>query len=164
MALRTYADPLPTGCTGTPQAWGGVICNNRIAGLGVPTNTSSADFDEGIALWSTCDTWVMHNTVVSPPGAETFENIEYRYPETFVHLLNNVISVGPLGRDGGTLAPISSTFTYQSPSEFVDAPAGDLRPSPTFASGPGSPISKCITDAAGVSRNTSAPTPGAYER
>ena len=164
MALRTYPDPLPTGCTGTPQAWGGVICNNRIAGLGVASNSSAPDFDEGIALWSTCDTWVMHNTIVSPAGAETFENLEYRYPETYVHLVNNVASVAPLGRDSATIDPASSTVTYSMASDFVDALAGDLHLSPTFSVAPGSPISKCLTDAAGVMRNAAGPTPGAYER
>jgi hypothetical protein len=159
-ALRTYPDPLPSGCTVAPEFWGGLICNNRFAGLGVPPR-SSPDFEEGIALWTSCDTWVMHNTVVSPQGAETYENIEYRFTGTYVHLVNNLLAADPLARDGGAIDPASTNVRYASETDFLNAAAGDLRLSQPI--GLGAPIAQCLTDAAGKPRNMSAPTPGAYE-
>ncbi|HUS33215.1 MAG TPA: hypothetical protein VMZ53_32155 [Kofleriaceae bacterium] len=163
IALRTYPDALPAGCSGTPHLWGGLVCNNRIGGLGVSSSTGN-DFEEGIALWTTCDTWVLHNTVVSPAGAETYENIEYRFAGTYVHLVNNLLSVDPLLRDSGQLDPASTNTLYTSPSDFVDAAAGDLRISTSATIASGVAISQCLTDANGKPRNTASPTPGAFER
>jgi hypothetical protein len=159
-ALRTYPDTLPAGCTGPPDAWGGLVCNNRIAGLGVPARANE-DFEEGIALWTACDTYVLHNTVVSPAGTETLENIEYRFTGTYAHLLNNLLEADPVARDGGTIDIASTNVRYASTADFVNAAAGDLRL--THALALGAPINDCLTDAAGKPRNAGAPTPGAYE-
>jgi hypothetical protein len=162
-ALRTYPDPLPASCPSAPTFWGGVVCNNRIAGLGVASR-SGQDFEEGIALWSACDTWVMHNTVVSPGSSETFENIEYRFTDTYVHLVNNLTAVAPLQRDGGQIDPVTSHYLYASTADFVDATAGDLRLAPSATVPTGAVISQCLVDATGKARNIPAPTPGAFER
>lgn len=156
---RIYLDALPAGCTGTPQVWGGEICNNQIAGLTVGAR-SGPDFDEGIALWNACDTNVMHNTIVSPPAAETFENIEYRFTDSYVHLINNLTSIPPLLRDGGRLAPGSNNVEYTSTAQFVDAQKSDLRPIGPIAGG--TPITRCLNDASGKPR-AATPTPGAFE-
>jgi hypothetical protein len=158
---RTYPDALPAGCTGTPEVWGGLVCNNRISAAIVPSRTMN-DFEEGIALWTACDTWVLHNTIASPIGFETYENIEYRFAGSYVHLFNNVLEMAPLGRDNGMLDPTSANNVYTTLSVFVDANAGDLRPSSSFGSG--APISQCLTDANGVARNAISPIPGAFER
>jgi hypothetical protein len=146
--LRTYPDPLPTSCSGTPTFWGGIVCNNRIPGLGVPSRSGN-DFEEGIALWSACDTRVLHNTVVSPATSETFENIEYRFADTYVHLVNNLLTVNPLQRDGGLIDPASANTLYTSPADFVDAAAGDLRIATSSTLPVGAAISQCMVDASG---------------
>ena len=160
-ALRTYPDALPAGCTVAPDFWGGLICNNRISGLNVPARANNPDFEEGIALWTACDTWVLHNTVVSPAGTETYENIEYRFAGTYVHLLNNLLEADPVARDSGMIDPASANVRYASTATFVDAANGDLRLTQSLALG--APIPDCFTDAAGKPRNAGGPTPGAYE-
>jgi hypothetical protein len=165
--LRTYPDPLPATCSGTPAFWGGLACNNRIAGLGVPSRAGAFDFDEGIALWRACDVWVMHNTITSPGATETFSEIEYRFAGSYVHLVNNLVGMAPVQRDGGGLDPASVTTVYPSTAEFVDAIGGDLRLASTTTIAPGASIASigsCATDAAGRARSTTSPMPGAYER
>jgi hypothetical protein len=166
---RTYPDALPAGCTGTPEHRGGVVCNNRIAGLGVPAFTGVSDFEEGIALWGACDTWVTHNTIVSPGNERTYSEVEYRFPTAYVHLVNNLLQIEPRERDGGQLSPASQNTLYPAPTIFVDAASGDLRLAagedlPQGASIRAPELAACATDAAGQPRDLDAPTPGAYER
>ena len=119
--------PIQSRCrpdgTGTPDAWGGLICNNQIASATVQAVSNAEDFDEGISLSNACDTWVMHNSVVSPGGAETFAEIDYRFPSGYPHLLNNLVGVAPLQRDGGNIDPASFTEVY-TVRPFRDAAGG----------------------------------------
>lgn len=159
---RTYADPLPIGCSGVPDFWGGLICNNVIASAAVVPEADE-DFEEGIALWNACDTWAMHNTIVSPSPAETYSALEYRYAGTYVHFVNNVVGEAALEREGAIqdTTYANSNYVYSSHSEFVGAAGADLR----FAGTPptGAAITRCMTDAAGKARNAAAPAVGAYE-
>lgn len=167
---RMYMDGLPPGCSGAPDHWGGVICNNRINGVGVNPHVG-ADFDEGIALWNACDPLVIHNTVVTPSGGEAMFPVAYRYPGTFVRLVNNLADRAPLPRDGArqdtTFA--ASNATYMSTADFVAATRGgetDLHLTPAAVVPAGASIAGlgCDLDADGNERSSDAPTPGAYER
>jgi len=166
---RTYADAPPPGCSATPDHRDGVVCNNRIIGLGVPPIVANTDFEEGIALWNACDPWVLHNTIVSPAGGETYHDIEYRFPGTTAHLANNLLLQAPVSRDGGQAdaAYLASNALYASEADFVDAAGGDLHLSSTASLGPGASIvglGLCDLDADGKPRALAAPTVGAYER
>lgn len=165
---RTYGDALPPNCAGVPEHWGGLVCNNVIAGLGVPSIGSNADFEEGIALWTACDTLVIHNTIVSPGAGETFHDIEYRFPGSYVNLVNNLLLEAPASRDSGAqnAAYAASNVTYASEADFVDAAGGDLHLAAGSSQQPGASIANlgCSTDADGKPRSLSSPMPGAYER
>ena len=171
---RSYSDYVqPSECSGLgaapPQDWGSIACNNTIAGLGAPMYAATGYFDDGIALWGACDTWALHNTVVSPAGAATAHDIEYRYAGTFVHLVNNLVEAAPASRDAGTQDPVyaSSNVQYMGTSDFVDPLTGDLHLSATAMETAGTSIdglAKCQTDADGKMRPLAAPLVGAYER
>ena len=168
---RTYSDGVPAGCAALPFHWGGAVCNNVIVGLGVLPVTANTDFEEGIALWSVCDTWVAHNTIVTPVG-ETFSTIEYRFADTRVHVTNNLITEAINDR-GGTLDPAFSgtdVVVVDNGTTFVQADANDvhLTSSASIASGAdiSAPpeLSPCAArDLDGTARDPEAPTPGAYE-
>jgi hypothetical protein len=165
---RSYVDMPPAACGGSVEEWGGLVCNNVIDGLGVPAMISNTDFEEGIGLWTSCDTWVMHNTIVSPAAPETFHDIEYRFVGTYVHLVNNLTLQAPALRDLGMQDPAftASNVTYAGISDFVDAINADLHLSATAAVGSGTSIAglaRCTTDADGKPRALDKPTPGAFE-
>ncbi len=156
---RNYpGDALPDGCTITPDHWGGVVCNNTIAGLGV------TQLVEGIALWHACDTKVVHNTIVSRAGA-TVTNIEYRFADTLVQITNNLSFLLPDSLAGGIASPLTGNFIYRSSADFVDAAAGDLRLASPEWREYGAMLDQgvCDTDANGNPRNLAMPVVGAYE-
>ncbi len=167
---RLYTDAIPATCgTQVPNFWGGIACDNVIDGLSVPIFMGNGSFDSGISAWTACETWVMHNTVVSPPGNDTFSNFEYRFTGSFVHFVNNLSLVVPTGRDSGVqdATYAASDVTYASTSDFVDAANGDLHlaaGSPETAGVSIATLGMCDRDADDKPRDTSAPTVGAYER
>jgi hypothetical protein len=169
---RMYSDALPATCSAIgiypPQVWGGVLCNNAMAGLDVPPYAAQP-YDDGISLWGTCETWALHNTIVSPAGSGTFHDIEYRFPGTYVHLVNNLVEQLPASRDAGAQDATysASDVAYAAESDFVDPHGGDLHLSATAAEGAGASIEglgMCGSDADGKPRNLAAPVVGAYER
>ena len=171
---RTYTDYVrPTACSGLgtylPQHWGGVVCDNAIAGLGAPMFSATGYFDDGIALWGSCDTWALHNTIVSPAGAGTANDLDFRFAGTFVHLVNNLLEKPPAARDGGAqdVMYLSSDVLYSAPTDFVSATSDDLHL--TAGSGETAGVSiaglgMCATDADGKPRPAASPMVGAYER
>ncbi len=168
--VRQYSDPVPPDCAAaTPVMWGGLVCDNVIDGLGIPSISGNTDFDHGIALWTACDTWVMHNTVVSPGGGETFGDIEFRFAGSYVHLANNLLEQPTFLRDSATQDPAwsASNQTYAATTDFMNAAGNDLHlasGAPEIAAPSIAGLGKCTTDADGKPRNLAAPTPGAYER
>ena len=171
---RTYSDySRPSTCSGLgtslPQHWGGVICDNTIAGLAAPMFAPAGYFDDGIAMWGTCDAWALHNTVVSPAGAGTASDLEFRFAGSFVHLVNNLTEMLPTPRDSGAQDPTyaSSNVLYSATTDFVDATNDDLHLTAGAAETAGTSIAGlglCATDADGMPRSASAPIVGAYER
>jgi hypothetical protein len=169
---RAYADAVPVQCAATPHHWGGAVCNNVIVGLDVPPIPSNTDFEEGIAMWSVCDTWVAHNTIVTPPGAETFSTIEHRFADTFVHVANNLLTKA-LNDRGGSLDPAFSgtdVVVTDNDATFVQAAANDVHLTATASIPVGAdisgatPLSPCAArDLDNMPRSAAAPTPGAYE-
>ena len=165
---RTYNDPLPAACNGmTPQHWGGTICDNVIDAQVLP-QLGGNDFDTGIGLWSVCDAWVTHNTIVSPPGNETYHDIEYRFAGTYVHLVNNLVEEAPAARDMGVTDPAfaGSNVTYAALADFNDAAQADFHLAADAPEQPGVALpagNQCSTDADGRPR-AAVPTVGAYER
>ena len=167
---RTYSDAVPAVCgAAIPNFWGGVACDNVIDGLNVPIFQGNGSFDSGISGWTACDTWILHNTVVSPAGNDTFTSFEYRFIGSYVHFVNNLSLKTPTQRDTGMedLAYAASNVTYASPTDFVDATSGDLHlaaGSPETAGVSIATLGLCDRDADDKPRNTAAPMVGAYER
>ncbi|HEV7557551.1 MAG TPA: hypothetical protein VGO00_18935, partial [Kofleriaceae bacterium] len=160
---RSYNDT--PSCGGTPEHRDGIVCNNAITGLDAPIPPAGDAFEEGIALWHACDPMVIHNTVVSPVG-QTFTDIEYRYPDTNAHIINNLVETLPTARDGAAADGLTSDVTYGAGTDFVD-PHADLHLSPTATEAAGESIAGlgvCATDADGKPRDPTQPTVGAYER
>jgi hypothetical protein len=164
---RLYTDPPPTACGATPPDHrSGIICNNRISGVSVPVIAGNTDFEEGIALWHACDTWVIHNTIVSPAGTETFHDIENRYGDGHVnHLVNNLAEQLPAQRDGGVADFTNGNRTYATIGDFTDVAKGDLHIKKAAAQ-TGISIAPfagiCDLDADGKQRDINAPTVGAF--
>ena len=174
LPARVYPDALPVECSdeddNLPQHWGGVVCNNTIAGLDLPPISGEPEtFEEGIALWSACDPWVLHNTIVTPSGTGTFHDIEFRYDDTFAHLVNNLVEQLPAARDSGVEDPAyaASDVVYAGATDFVDPHGGNLHLAATAPESSGASIQGlelCESDADGIARPLDAPTVGAYQR
>ncbi len=121
--IRTYPDnPCPQANGSYVDHYGGVIRNNFVFANADGLFASEYGFDCGICLWNACGARVLHNTVVStrPP----FSSIEWRFDNTEVAILNNLLSHNLLDR-GGT-ATLSGNLEAQPLSLFVDGSGGDL--------------------------------------
>lgn len=83
---------------------------------------SPSGMDIGIALEAACDATVVHNTVVSsqPP----YSSIEWRWPETDVVLVNNLVSHDLRERDGA-VASVSGNLVDADVTMLVDLAGHD---------------------------------------
>lgn len=120
---RTYPDNPCPGASGYVDDFGGVIRNNFVFANSAALFASDADFDSGIAIWNSCNTRVLHNTVASTqtPAASS---IEWRFDNTDVTLLNNLVTYRLWDR-GGT-SSLAGNLEYQPLSLFADGANGDL--------------------------------------
>jgi hypothetical protein len=97
---------------------GGIIRNN------VVFNRGGIHLESGIELSNVNGTEVYHNTVysVDPP----FSSIEYRFPNTRVAIVNNLVSQRIMLRDGATATVIGNNVSGVGAGAFIDAADGDL--------------------------------------
>ena len=103
----------------------GIIRNNFIAAADPDLFESDAGFDAGIALEQSRDTWVVHNSVVST--AAPFSSIEWRFANTLVHLVNNLVSHNLRERDGNPQEVVlAGNLAGAELGWFASVPLGDL--------------------------------------
>lgn len=118
---RTYDDD---PCPGVALAghYGGVIRNNVVIGTRPELFASPSGMDVGIALEAACNATIVHNTVAStqPP----YSSIEWRWPETTVALVNNLVTHNLRERDGGVATP-AGNLENADIAMLVDPAGGD---------------------------------------
>jgi hypothetical protein len=114
---RTYPDPCSVPATTYVDNIGGIIRNNFIA------VRAGVNHDSGIAVWNSCDTVVVHNTVFS--AVTPFSSIEWRFSNTNATVQNNLVSHNLVGRDDATAVQQANVPGAQA-AWFADTSAGDL--------------------------------------
>ena len=121
---RTYPDDPCPGASGYVDHFGGIVRNNIVFANDGGLFGSQYGFDCGICLWNACGPWVGHNTVASTQAP--FSGIEWRFPNTDVDLVNNLLTHNLMDRDGLGTARLSNNREDQPLSLFVDGAGGDL--------------------------------------
>ena len=79
--------------------YGGAITNNFVVANDARLFASGAGFDTGIGLEQSCETTVVHNTVVSTHRPRS-SSIEWRFANTTALVANNLVTHALLPRDG----------------------------------------------------------------
>lgn len=95
----------------------GVVRNNFIF------NRKGVHLETGIELMNVIDVKVYHNTVVSHD--KPFSSIEYRWPNTRVEIMNNIVSQNIMRRDGAE-AKLEMNIENADADLFEDYATGDL--------------------------------------
>ena len=123
VAGRTYGD---APCGGVPDVghFGGAVTNNFVTANDNRLFASSAGFDTGIGLEQSCETNVLHNTVVSTTAPRS-SSIEWRFPNTAAAVANNLVTHSLVARDGAR-ATLGGNVSNASLALFVNVLAGDL--------------------------------------
>jgi hypothetical protein len=119
---RTYDDNPCPGATGYVGHFDGIIRNNFIFANRDALFSSEYGFDCGICLWQACGAKALHNTVISTDAP--FSSIEYRFSNTDVEIINNLVSHNL--RDRGGVAFLAGNLEDAPLSLFVDGAGGDL--------------------------------------
>ncbi|MGC9393440.1 MAG: hypothetical protein ACP5J4_01145 [Anaerolineae bacterium] len=127
---RTYTDNPCPAASGYIDHYGGIIRNNFISANRAELFASADGYDNGISLWNACEVKTYHNSVISTQAP--FSSIEWRYPNTSVHLVNNLVSHNLRARDGAT-ATQAGNLTNAPLTLFVDGSGGDLHLLPSAA-------------------------------
>ena len=142
---RTYADNPCPAASDYIDHYGGIIRNNFIFANRTELFASADGFDNGISLWNACEVRTYHNSVVSTQAP--FSSIEWRFSNTSVHLVNNLVSHNLRERDGAT-AIQAGNLTNASLTLFVDVAGDDvhLRASATAAIDQGAALSAGLCD------------------
>ncbi len=119
---RTYGDQ---PCPGVSNAghYGGIVRNNMIFAGRAELYGSQSGFDCGVCLEQACSASVVHNSVVSSQAP--FSSIEWRFGDTSLDLINNLVSHNLRERDGAT-ASLAGNLENAPLSLFADPGAGDL--------------------------------------
>ena len=121
--VRTYGDAPCPGVEGAyVDHYGGIIRNNMVFANESDLFNSQYGFDCGICLWNACGAEVVHNTVASTQAP--FSSIEWRFEQTDVSLINNLVTHNLMERSG--TASLAGNLEGQPLSLFVDGPGGDL--------------------------------------
>jgi hypothetical protein len=120
---RVYPDnACPSAGGGYVDHYGGIIRNNFVFAGDDGLFSSEYGFDCGVCLWQVCGARVLHNTVVSTQAP--FSSIEWRFDNTDVDLVNNLVSYNL--RDRGGSATLEGNVTDAPLPLFVDGAGGDL--------------------------------------
>ncbi len=122
-SARIYPDdPCPGADPGYVEHYDGIIRNNFIFAGRNELFTSDCGFDCGICLWDACGARAAHNTVASTQAP--FSSIEWRFSNTDVDIINNLVSHNLMDREG--TAYLEGNLEDQPLSLFVDGAGGDL--------------------------------------
>jgi hypothetical protein len=98
---RLYGDtPCPGASGGYVDHYGGIIRNNFIYADSSGLFASEDGFDCGLCLWQACGARALHNTVASTQAP--FSSIEWRFTNTDVSVINNLVTHNLRERDGAT--------------------------------------------------------------
>ena len=128
---RTYADDPCPDASGYIDHYGGIIRNNFIFANRAELFASADGYDNGISLWNACEVETYHNSVISTQ-APLAASIEWRFPNTSVDLVNNLVSHNLLARDDAT-ATQAGNLASAALALFVDGSGGDLHILPSAA-------------------------------
>jgi hypothetical protein len=122
---RLYGDnPCPSAGGGYVDHYDGRIRNNFIYADSAGLFASSDGFDCGICLWQACGARAVHNTVASTQAP--FSSIEWRFLNTDVAIINNLVSHTLRERDGAS-ALQQNNLSGQPLTLFVgNGTGGDL--------------------------------------
>lgn len=121
---RTYDDRPCNGASPVGHFAGGIV-NNFVAATDPRLFTSAAGFDVGIGLEQSCETSVLHNTVVST-AAPRSSSIEWRFSNSLATVANNLVTHNLLERNGGRA--IQGGNIERAPlSWFVNVAEANLR-------------------------------------
>ena len=101
----------------------GVVRNNFVAASDPDLFNSQFGFDAGITMEQSRGTEVLHNSIASTESP--FSSIEWRYENTLVEIVNNIVTHNLRARNGGQ-ASLVSNITGANPAWFVDIASGDL--------------------------------------
>jgi len=129
---RTY-DDAPCGGQAA-EHFGGTIENNMIVGRRAELFSSPSGMDLGVGLEAACEVLVVHNTVASTEAP--FSSMEWRWPETSVRAVNNLVTHELRTRDDAS-AELVSNVTNAPLSTFVDLEAGDAHLASSSVASPG---------------------------
>jgi len=131
---RTYSD---SPCGGqAAEHFGGTIENNMIVGRRPELFSSPSGMDLGVGLEAACEVLVLHNTVASTEAP--FSSMEWRWPETSVRALNNLVTHELRTRDSAS-AELVSNVTNAPLSTFVDVETADAHLASASVASPGDP-------------------------
>ena len=159
---RTYEDS-PCGAISTIGHYGGAITNNFVMANDARLFASEAGFDTGIGLEQSCETTVVHNTVVSTTAPRS-SSIEWRFANTTALVANNLVTHALLPRDGGR-AGLAGNVGGAPLSLFVDVAGANLHlvPGATAAIGTGAALAAPLPSDIDGERRDAAPDVGADE-
>jgi hypothetical protein len=161
-AGRTYAD---APCGGVPDIghYGGAITNNVVVATDPALFASSAGFDTGIGLEQSCETTVVHNTVVSTTAPRS-SSIEWRFPNTTAIVANNLVTHALLPRDEGR-ASLAGNVVNAPLSLFVDVASANLHlvPGATQAIGTAAALAAPLVSDIDLEKRDASPDVGADE-
>ena len=120
---RSYGDS-PCGEVTNIGHFGGAITNNFVVANDARLFASGDGFDTGIGLEQSCDTDIVHNTVVStvPPRSSS---IEWRFANTVARVANNLVTHSLLARDDAR-ATLTGNVSTAPLALFVDVSGGNL--------------------------------------
>jgi hypothetical protein len=124
---RTYDDRPCNGAASVGHYNGGII-NNFVVATDPRLFSSAGGFDVGIGLEQSCETSVLHNTVVSTVAPRS-SAIEWRFGSSLATIANNLVSHQLLERNGGR-AVLSGNIERAPLSLFVDVAGANLRLAP----------------------------------
>ena len=156
VAGRTYADA-PCGGVSNVGHYGGAILNNFVVANDPRLFASSYGFDTGIGLEQSCETNVLHNTIVSTVAPRS-SSIEWRFLNTVAVVANNLATHSMISRDGGR-ATVGGNVANAAQSLFVDVAGGNLHlvPAATAAIDKAAPLATPLaTDIDGEPRGLAA--------
>lgn len=120
---RTYTDAPCSGATNVGH-YGGAIVNNVVVANDARLFASGGGFDTGIGLEQSCETNVLHNTVVST-SAPRSSSVEWRFSNTVAAVANNLATHSLIARDGGR-ASIGGNVANAPLALFADPAGGNV--------------------------------------
>ena len=161
--------PRPSGanpCGGAADVahYYGVIRNNMVSADRPELFSSGSGFDGGIALAKSCETDILHNTVMSTQAP--FASMEWRFENTTGRVTNNLVSHNYMPRNGSVMTE-AGNLDSQPLTMIADVSVGNLHLDPGAAAaidqGVTVPAGDCDEDYDAEPRDDGSPDIGADE-